>query len=252
VYDELVRLAAEIRLARLEAEADQRLEQVLARHYEARGGLDRLRSVEDLMAIGRMVIGEAELPFRLLRKRPRFYRLDLATPEGVRIMACDGQVSWRVDPARGDGKPEYLSGTQGTQLLQQSYFDDVLIRYRETGEKLFLAGTEVVNGREAYRIEIDIPRGDHHAIFLDTETLLEVQRLIWTDPNAPPVEMTFEHVDVDRRMMPARQTVRTADGSVEYIFDTYDLESVINVEIFDLGFAHRGGESQKTPEVPSL
>jgi hypothetical protein len=191
--------------------------------------------MQDLVAIGRMVIGEAELPFRLLRKRPRFYRLDLATPQGVRIVACDGQVAWRVDPTQGEGEPEYLSGAAGQRLLQQSYFDDVLIRFRETGEKLFLAGTEMVNGREAYRVEVDIPRGNRHAIFLDVDTLLEVRRLIWTDPDGPPVELTYEYVDVEGMPMQARQTVTSTTGIVDYIFDDYHLDQVIDLEVFDAG-----------------
>jgi hypothetical protein len=235
VYDELVRLAAELRLTRLTHEADERLEQVLARHHEARGGLDRLASMQDLVVTGRMVIGDGELPFRLLRKRPSLYRLDLATPQGVRIVACDGQAAWRADPAQGEGEVQYLSGSQRDRMLQQSHFDDVLIRYRQTGERLFLVGTETISGREAYRIDVDNQRGDRHAVFLDTATFLEVQRLIWTDPDGPPVELTYEYLDVEGMPMQARQTVTSTTGIVEYFFDDYHLDQVIDLEVFDAG-----------------
>ena len=235
VYDELVRRGAEIRLAEMKRRAAADLEALLAKHYEARGGLDRLRALDDLVATGRMVIAGREIPFRLYRKRPRFYRLDLATTRGSRITACDGQVAWVFDPANDSGKAEFLSGEQGEGLLRQSYFDVVLIRYPDTGEGVFLAGIEDLDGAEAHRIEVDLPGGGHHSIFLDAESFLEVRRLVWADAADTPVEITYEYGEVDGLPMPIRQTVTKAAGTMEYLFDKYEFEQPIDVGFFDAG-----------------
>ncbi|MFV2073883.1 MAG: hypothetical protein ACC742_14695 [Thermoanaerobaculales bacterium] len=233
VYDELVRRGAEVRLAGMKRRATADLEALLARHYEARGGLDRLRTLSDLVATGRMLNAGQEIPFRLYRKRPRFYRLDLAMVRGIRIIACDGQVAWRFDPTNDSGKAEFLSGELGKELLRQSYFDDVLIRYPDTGESVYLAGIENLDGADAHRIEVDLPGGGRHSIFLDAESFLEVRRLVWADLADAPAEITYEYRDVDGLPMPARQTVTTAAGTVEYLFDAYELQQPINARIFD-------------------
>ena len=125
IYDELVRWGAEIRLAEMKRRAAADLEALLASHYEARGGLDRLRALDDLVATGRLLIAGQEIPFGLMRKRPRFYRLDLATSRGIRTDACDGQVAWRFDPANDSGKPEFLS----EEDPQKRCCDMILARY---------------------------------------------------------------------------------------------------------------------------
>ena len=242
VYDELVRWGAEIRLAEMKKRASADLEALLARHYEARGGHDRLGSLDDLVVTGRMTVADREVPFRLCRKRPRFYRLDLATSSGIRTTACDGQVAWRFNSANDSGRAEFLSGTEGEDLLRQSNFDDVLIRYRSTGERLFLVGLERFDGADTYRIEVDIPGGGRHSIFLDAESLLEVRRLIWADPADSPAETTYEYDDVDGLPMLVRQTVTTDTGTVEYLFDEYELQQPIDVRIFDAASVESVGD----------
>ncbi len=242
VYDELVRWGAEIRLVEMKKRASADLEALLARHYEARGGHDRLGSLDDLVVTGRMTVADREVPFRLCRKRPRFYRLDLATSGGIRTTACDGQVAWRFNSANDSGRAEFLSGTQGEDLLSQSNFDDVLIRFRSTGERLFLTGLESIDGADAYRIEVDLPGGGHHSIFLDAESLLEVRRLVWADPTNVQAEITYEYGDIDGLPMAVRQTVTTAAGTVEYLFDEYQFQQPIDVRIFDAASVESVGD----------
>lgn len=142
--------------------------------------------------------------------RPRIYRLDLATENGSRIITCDGQTARQLDPTSDSGKAEILAGERGKDLLSQSYLDDVLICFRSTGERLFLAGIESFDGADAYRIEVEGLGGGRYCIFLDTKSLLEIRRLIWTDPQDTPVEITYEYGGVDELPMPVRQTVTTA------------------------------------------
>ena len=242
VYDELVRRGAEIRLAEMKTRATADREALLARHYEARGGLDRLRALDDLAATGRMVIAGRETPFRLYRKRPRFYRLDLATTRGSRITACDGQVAWQFDPTTESGKVEFLSGEAGEDLLSQSWFDDVLIRYPGNEERMYLAGIESLDGAKAYRIEVEVPGGGRQRVFLDGESFLEVRRLIWGNSADQSAEITYEYSDIDGLPMPVRQVVTTATARVEYLFDEYELQQPIDIRIFDSGSVKPAGD----------
>lgn len=127
-------------------------------------------------------------------------------------------------------------------MLSQSYFDDVLIRFRSTGERLFLAGIENFDGADAYRIDVEVLGGGRYRIFLDIESLLEVRRLIWTDPHDTPVEITYEYGGVDGLPMPVRQTVTTATETVEYLFDDYKLQQPIGEGFFDAANAKTVGD----------
>ena len=232
-FDALIRLAAERRLEVARERSAAALRSLLERHYQARGGLDALLSLDDLMAHGRLSTGQRESAFVMARKRPSHYRLDVLTPEGVRIQATDGDTAWQVDPEVRNGAVVELSGIAAQRLNRQAQFDDVLIRYPTSGERLSARGVEVIDGSNAYRIDIEVPNGDRQAIFLDAVTFLEVQRLIWTEPDGPPIVMTFEHQKVDGIALPSRQTIRTPTVTLEYLFEHYEIGRPLDSELFD-------------------
>lgn len=234
-WSELVVRVARQRLAVRHEQASRDLEAILARHYVARGGESVLRSLQNMVVRGTLRSGGTELAFRLARKRPRFYRLDIATPEGRRIDACDGQVAWNLLISPSEVVGGLLDGATANRVLAVSYFDDVLLRYRQTGERLYFAGTETVGAGEAYRIEIDGPAGHHETSYLDAVTLLEVKRVIWGEPGSQPAEViSVEYGESDQPPLPVRQVVETADGVTEYSFEQYDLSSELDPSAFDL------------------
>jgi hypothetical protein len=144
-------------------------------------------------------------------------------------------VAWRllISPSGVEGS--YLEGTRVDRVLGESFFDDVLLRYRETGERLYLAGTETLETGEAYRIEMDGPGGRHETRFLDAITFLEIRRLIWGKPWAPPAAVvTLAYGAADERPLPIRQVVETADGVTAYSFDRYDFTVELDPYAFDL------------------
>jgi hypothetical protein len=97
-----------------------------------------------------------------------------------------------------------------------------------------LAGIENLDSADAHRIEIDLPTGGRHTIFLDAESFLEVRRLIWGEnPTDPPTGITYEYDDIEGLLMPVRQTVTTATGTIEYLFDEYKLQQPIDLRAFD-------------------
>lgn len=233
VYEELVRRVAASRLADLRQQADERLEEVLSKHYEARGGLQRLQALSDIVTTGRMLVGGGELPFRLARKRPHFYRLDVLTPQGLEITATDGKTAWHL--AAGSDTPERLEGDRAAELIDQSDFDDVLVRFRESGDRLLLSDPGDADASRPLRIEVQPRRGHRQVVLLDPATFLETERLIWVDPEQQPVRMTFEYRQEDGMPMAARQVVDLpAGGRIEYLFDEYVLDRPIDPSHFEM------------------
>ncbi|HUP25326.1 MAG TPA: hypothetical protein VNB06_20610, partial [Thermoanaerobaculia bacterium] len=245
-WSDLVERVARQRLATRREEDQRRLEEVLSRHYEALGGLDMLRSLESMVAYGKLRSGSGELSFRLARRRPRFYRLDLVSSVGWQIEGSDGQTPWGVVVSESGVEGSHLQGPPRERLLVASYFDDVLVRYRETGERLYLAGKETTETGEVYRIEIDGPKGRRETSFLDAATLLETKRMIWDEPGASPVVISLEHAEVEGRPLSRRQIVETAEGILELSFERYDFTSEIDLTSFDLESVRRKAEGRET------
>ena len=251
---DLVGRLGEQRLAERHSETERELEVVLNRHYEARGGAESMQALTDMIVYGTLRSRNIELGFRLVRKRPRFHRIDLYTPGGRQIEAVDGQTPWRLLSPYRQEDGTYFGGRERQLRLETSYFDDILLRFRDTGERLYLAPSEIFEERRVDRIEIDYPSGRVQTVLLDQATGLDVRRLDQSDPDTPPTRITIEYSDFDGRMLPASQVVESPNGTVEYDFESYDFESPIDPAAFDLEtvrqrlLAERGGDSTETGE----
>lgn len=233
-WSDLVDRLAKQRLADRQEAARQELEAILTRHYEALGGTALLRSDRNFVAQGRVRSQGGEALFRLARKRPRLYRLDIATAEGRHIEAFDSQLAWSLEVSPSGVSGWYLGGTTAARILQESYFDDVLLRYKQTGERLHLAGSETIDSGIAYRIEVDGPANYRETRFLDAATLLEVRRLLWRQPGDTPSDViTLTYKTLDGRPLPIRQVVETADGITEYSFERYDFATELDPQAFN-------------------
>jgi hypothetical protein len=225
-------LGAERELARIRSDNDARLAEILAQHYEARGGIEKLQSLSTLLATGRLVIGDRDLPFHLARKRDRLYRFDLQTPGGPRVEAFDGNIAWGFDGPGGDIQATYLGESRGRELERLAFFDEVLVRFKTTGEKLFLKEPEIVDGRECHPIEVSADGQLAETLYLDAETLLEARRIVWTADGSQLAVREFEHKEVDGISLPASQKISIGPSAYTYHYDEYALDAQIPIEVF--------------------
>ena len=236
----LAMLMAGRELDRFRRENDDRLDEILSKHVEARGGLEKLQSLTDLLALGRLEVGGQEYPIQLARKRDRFYRFDLEMPGGLRVEAFDGDVGWGFDGPGGDTQAEYLSEPRMKELMRLSIFDEVLVRFERTGQKLFLKNTEILDGREYYPIDVSEDGKLVETIYLDGDTFLEGRRLVWDAHGSLLAERLFQHKTVDGISLPAQQMIRIGASTVTYHYDEYALDVDIPVRVFVLSEFNEG------------
>lgn len=232
IRTDLIHRLAEARLSDRRRENSRRGEQVLARHFDARGGLEHLRSLADMVVTGEIRSQGVVLPFRLIRKRPLFYRLDVLTSEGPIIEATDGTISWRLHPPFRLEDGTFLDGEEGAQLAANAHFDDLLLRSWDEGTMLYW-----VDGGEAEpntdRLEMESAEG-RQTVFLDRESGLDIRRLVWSDKGELVSETTTEHEFLDGRPLPAHRVSKSGSEVVEYVFQSYDFDSMVDPATFDL------------------
>ncbi len=241
IESELLRLAAPVRLSELKESSDAALADVLARHYDALGGLDFAKTLESVIAVGAVLVEGRELQFRLARAQPAYYRLDLATPAGVRVEVYDGQVAWLADPGVQDGKPAYVGGPRGAALRRGAPLAGPLVRHRAAGDRLFYRGLEPFQGHDHHVIEVSSRDGLRERIYLDAETFLATRRVVIGEEAEIATEAITEYREVDGYWLPERQSVRTREGAeLVYRFDAYQLNKGVTSSLFDIKSATPG------------
>lgn len=129
----------------------QTLDDVLARHVEGRGGLERIRAVRSVVMTGRMQLNDldwAEMPIRIQIARPGriFVRTDLVG-EPI-LQAYDGKRALWRDPNTSSVLP--MGEYQAAKVREQADLDGPLIGASEKGYRLNYAGKQTLDGAPVF------------------------------------------------------------------------------------------------------
>ena len=156
------------------AELDD-LDAVLAAHYEALGGKEKLEGVEAAQFVGVMSIGEdLEAPFVMTLKRPLKSRLEFTVEGRMGVQAFDGSTAWFLSPMMGEGSAIVMPEDQARAMAEQADLDGPLVNWESKGHRLVLLGVEELDSGAAYEVEVTLATGTVRSYFLDTSSLLTV------------------------------------------------------------------------------
>lgn len=154
----------------------QSLDEILAKNYQARGGLERITSVTSARITGTMSMGGGmEAPFVWQWKRPNKLRLEFTFQGMTGVQAYDGQTGWMVMPFMGSSAPERMPDDQLAEIKDQADFDGELVNWKEKGHQVELVGKARVEGTDAYKLKVTKKNGDVSYVYLDAEYFLEIR-----------------------------------------------------------------------------
>lgn len=154
------------------------LEQILARHVEARGGPKRLQAIRSLRLRGVYETSGIGRPFTMSRKDPNLYHFETTTAGQTVIRANDDKVVWTVDAHSENPGPQVLEerlaqlATEDTGDLLGPLVDAGRERYR-----LELVGATELDGvLPAYHLRLHLPSGRTQSWYVSRESYLVVKK----------------------------------------------------------------------------
>lgn len=162
--------------------AGETLEEILAKNYQARGGLEKLKSIKALYFEGKMVMPSAqgmEMTIKMWVKRPNMMRTE-STVQGKKVVqAYDGKNAWWIMPFMGSEEPQLMPDTQAENMKEQAEGWDPLVNYKKLGYKLEYLGKDEVEGTEVYKLKLTKKNGRVVYYYLDTESGIEIKTEIY-------------------------------------------------------------------------
>jgi hypothetical protein len=153
----------------------QTADDLVAKYIQARGGSEKIRSVNSIRMSGTMTVGAMDVPVTMLMKRPQSVRIEFTVQGSTGIRAFDGSTGWSQMPFLGTPDPALITGAELKDLQNQADIDGALVDYKSKGNKLELAGKDKVNGADAYKLKLTRSNGDVEWIYLDATTYLDVK-----------------------------------------------------------------------------
>lgn len=146
-------------------------EGVLDKYFAAIGGKDAVAKITDVTYKMTGEIQGQTLTIESRQKAPNKYAMSvMAMGQEVQKMVSDGTKL----QMGGMGGQRMVEGDEAKlQMLQSGLFPE--LKLAATGAKATLAGTEKVNGKDAYKVDISLPSGQKFSEYFDAQTGLKTQ-----------------------------------------------------------------------------
>lgn len=242
-------LLAGIGLAAALSAATPTADELVAKNIQARGGLEKIKSVQSMRMTGTMKLGEESLPTLLEIKRPGKTRWEFTLEGQTAVQAYDGKTAWMTMPFAGITEPQVMSPSETADIELQADVDGPLVDSAAKGITIEVAGRETIDGgAEAWRLKIRRKGGDTRDLYLDAKTYLQVLAVTRRSVDGRDVEIRSrigDYREVGGLMLP-HSFEASAAGTPET--QTLKFEKIeLNVPIDDSRFA-----MPKKPEAPAV
>jgi len=154
----------------------QTVDEIIAKNVQARGGAEKMKSVQSIKATATMTMGPGmEAPGILIQKRPALARLEFTVQGMTAVQAYDGSHAWQIMPFMGKKDAELMSVDEAKEVEEMADIDGPLVDYKSKGHQVELLGKEKVEGTDAYKLKATLKNGDVQTIYIDADSFLEIK-----------------------------------------------------------------------------
>ena len=176
------------------------VDQLVAKNIEAKGGAAAINAVKSLRLTGKLLVnnGQMQLAYAQTKKRPGEVRTE-ATLQGMTLVqAYDGKDGWKISPFQGRKDPEKLSADDCKSLVEDAEIGGPLVDWKEKGSTVSYAGTEDVEGTEAYKLKVVRKNGDVSYVYLDPDHFLDIRILSQRVEQGAQIEVETDLGDYEK------------------------------------------------------
>lgn len=174
------------------------LDQIIAKHLEARGGLARLKAIQTLRIESKA--GSVEFPTVSEWKRPMRFRRQTDFFGVAFIQAFDGSAGWSINPFAGAGggfkEPQPMNPEELKATTLEADLDGPIVDWKAKGHQAVYLGQEEMDGDPVHKVQVTLKDGDQVTYYLDADTCLALKTV-------------------------TRRTVRGTDFELETTFGNY-------------------------------
>ena len=170
-------LPAIVFLALISCLSAQTVDDIIAKNVQARGGADKLKSVQTVKSTATMTMGGMEIPGLMIQKRPAMMRAEFTVQGLTAVQAYDGKDAWQIMPFMGKRDPELMSADEKKEVEDTADVDGPLVDYKSKGNQVELLGKEKIEGTDAYKLKVTLKNGDVQTVYIDGDSFLEIKEV---------------------------------------------------------------------------
>ncbi len=226
----------------------QTADELIDKGIQARGGRDKIKSIQSIRMTGKMIINQGgqmlEMPIVMEAARPDKVRIDSTFQGMTMVQAFDGTTGWTVMPFMGKKDPEAVSGEQLDQIKRQAdVIDGLLVDYKEKGHQVEYAGKEDLEGTPAHKLKVTRKDGDIVYVYLDAEQFLELKHKQKTKlPGGQEIESEAamsDYKEVGGILFPHSMEMKAGPGTMSMTLDKIELNPDLPASRFEMPKAEK-------------
>lgn len=216
----------------------QTVDEILEKYFETIGQENLLKETS-MKAVGKLLQGGMEIPFKAYQKRP-MKTLTEGTFQGMTFrQGYDGTTGWALNPFAGQTEAVTLTAEQNDQMTMQADFDGPYYNYKEKGYKMEFVGTETMDDIEVNVVSLTRPNGDVITTYFDAENYVPLKTKSKT--NVQGVETEAEsffsnYKDAGNGIITPYEVETKVGGQtvMQMVFDEINYGVEIDDAIFDM------------------
>lgn len=153
----------------------QTVDEIVARHVAARGGMDRISAIQTLKITRTVATGIGNnVRLIMYKKRPNLYRVEQgpATPGApMTARGLNAEAAWDTAPG---GKITLRPAAAAAEAREiDGDFDGLLIDWKAKGHTVSFEGREPMPGGDTLKLRVKTKSGIERVIYLDAGTYLD-------------------------------------------------------------------------------
>lgn len=151
----------------------QSVDELVARHIEARGGYQKLKALQTIKITRTVATPFSDVRVIIYRKRPQLYRAEQGpTQPGAALIprGVNADAAWDTAQGKIVTRPE-AAAAEARDL--DADFDGLLVDWKQKGHTVTYEGKETLPSSETYKLKVTTKSGAERLVYLDATTYLE-------------------------------------------------------------------------------
>ncbi|MEP7011290.1 MAG: hypothetical protein ABJC13_13290 [Acidobacteriota bacterium] len=154
----------------------QTADEVIEKNIQARGGREKVKSVQALRMTGKRTFGPGiEAPFVVEIARPNKMHLEFVIQGMTAVITSDGTAGWQLMPFLGKKDAEPMSDDELKSMKDEADIDGSFVDYKDKGHTVEMLGKVDLEGAPAYKLKVTKKSGDVETLYFDADSSLLVQ-----------------------------------------------------------------------------
>lgn len=231
----------------------QTADEIVSKVFAARGGLDKIHSVNAERISGRIAFGEISGPFLVELKRPLKMHMQLTVQNMTLVRVYDGKsAGWANNPFGGKMNPDEMTEEDLRNINEEADFDGPLVDHKQKGNKIEVVGKEKIKGKDAWRLKLTTKNGDVRYYLYDADSFLLTKwegKRRFGDKEMPVETFLSDYRDVNGLKFPFELDSGSSEADITQKITIENIE--VNPDINEAEFAKPPAPPPPEPSSPT-